>query len=150
MLVGARRRLWGHTVLAVVVLSLASACSPFGSATVRVDDAQVELAALVEQIVGELGVSVSSESPFFLPQTCTRVTGQDGAFSAMSVSGGLSADTFRADAAAAILLAAGFELQRADGAVDVFGRRDGMWVTASFEPRRGLVTIDANTGCRAV
>jgi len=117
---------------------------------VRVDEAQAELTAMVDQIVDDLGFSVQSETPFFAARECTRVTGQTGAFSAKTVSGTLVNGAFRAEAVAAVLLDNGFELQRSDTAVEVFGRRDGMWVTVTFEPRHQRVSVDANTGCRAL
>ncbi|MEX2533885.1 MAG: hypothetical protein WD360_07970 [Nitriliruptoraceae bacterium] len=137
-------------VAAVVLAGSLTACLPFGSATVRVADAQAQLEVLADEIVDALEFEVLSSAPFFVPRQCTRVTGQEGAFSAASVTGVLASGDFRSDLVAGLLLDAGFELQRADASVEVFGRRDGMWVTVNFEPRRGAVTVDANTGCRAL
>lgn len=145
---GQRSVLIGMAVVVVLAGSL-SACLPFGSATVRVADAQAQLEVLVDEVVDALAFEVLSAAPFFAPRQCARVTGQDGAFSATSVTGVLTDGDFRSDQVAGLLLDAGFELQRADASVEVFGRRDGMWVTVNFEPRRGAVTVDANTGCRA-
>lgn len=145
-----RRNYRGQMFAGVVAagLVLLSGCSAFGSATITAPEARAELTALVDQVVDELRMEVSVDEPFFTPRECTRVTGQNGVFTATSVSGVVNDGTFRSDAVAAVLLAAGFELQRSDRSIEVFGRRDGMWVTATFEPRRGLIAIDANTGCR--
>lgn len=127
---------------------LLAGCGLVGSATLRVADAEQELAALMVETVEALELDVTGTQPFSSPRSCTRVTGQDGAFIASSTSGTARDGSFRADAVVALLLAQGFEIQRSDLAVEVFGRRDGMWLTATFEPRRGLVVVDVNTGCR--
>lgn len=144
-----QRSVFAGGVVAAVMAGSLSGCLPFGSATVRVADAQTQLEPLMDEIVDVLAFEVTSSAPFFVPQPCTRVTGQEGAFSAASVKGVLNDGEFRAGLVAGRLLDAGFELQGADASVEVFGRRDGMWVTVNFEPRRGAVTVDANTGCRA-
>jgi len=145
-----RRSVLAGAVVAVVMAGSLSACLPFGSATVRVADAQAQLEPLADEIVDALGFEVTSSTPFFVPRQCVRVTGQQGAFSATSVTGVLTDGDFRSDLVSGLLLEAGFELQRADAAVEVFGRRDAMWVTVNFEPRRKVITVDANTGCRAL
>lgn len=144
-----RQSFWVGSAVALTLASNLVACSLIGAATVGVTDAQTQLALMVEAIVADLEVGVTSETPFFTPRACTRVTGQEGAFTAASVTGVLTDGMFRSELVAARLLEAGFELQRADATVEVFGRRDGMWVTVNFEPRRSVVSVDANTGCRA-
>jgi hypothetical protein len=138
-----------RTTCVVVLAAVLSSCSTLGSATVRVAEAERELSQLMGDVVDVLGVNETAASPFFAPRSCTRAAGQEGAFTAASVSGVVADGVFRGDAVAGLLLAAGFELQRSDFSLEVFGRRDGMWLTATFEPRRGIVVVDANTGCRA-
>lgn len=138
--------------VAMLVASVAvgaSGCGLLGSATVDVAQAEQELSVLLGQAVDVLDLQVNDTQPFFAHRACTRVNGQEGAFTASSVTGIVTDGSFRFDAVAGLLLDAGFELQRSDRTVEVFGRRDGMWLTATFEPRRGTVVVDVNTGCRA-
>lgn len=145
-------RTWSRRAAVALVASVAlgvSGCGLLGSATVNVVQAEQELSTLMTQTVDLLGLEVTETQPFSAHRACTRLNGQEGAFTASAVSGVVTDGSFRADTVAGLLLDAGFELQRSDRTVEVFGRRDGMWLTATFEPRRGTVVVDVNTGCRA-
>lgn len=146
---GKKHLRWARMVAAVALTGSLTACSLIGSASLSVTDAKAQLAPLLDTVIADLAVSVTTQEPFFSSQACTRSTGQEGGFTAASVRGTVPDGVFRSDLVAARLLEAGFELQRTDAATEVFGRRDGMWFTVNFEPRRKGVTVDVNTGCRA-
>lgn len=144
---GARRA----ALLGLVLVALAlSGCSRFGEATIRIDEAEEEIVALTDEIVGVIGLEVTSSTPLGQREPCELVTAADGASNRLSVRGPIPGDVDVLNAAAAVLTEANYQLVPGDRPDELFGRRDGIRITVALDRATDEVAIDANTACRAL
>jgi hypothetical protein len=134
-------------VLLVLVLVLFG-CSRFGEATIRIDQAEAELAGLVEEVVAAIDLEVTTASPFGARSRCQLVTTETGAANRASVRGPVPETTDLLERAAAVLTDAGYVLVPGEQPEEVFGRRDGLRLTVAIDRGTSEVAIDANTDCR--
>lgn len=133
--------------LALTVLVLVG-CSRFGEATIRIDEAEAELARLTEELVEVLGLEVTTAAPFAARSRCQLVTTETGASNRSSVRGPIPDTPDLLERAAAVLTEAGYVLVPGEEPEEVFGRRDGLRLTVAIDRGTGEVAIDANTDCR--
>jgi hypothetical protein len=133
--------------LALAVLVLVG-CSRFGEATIRIDEAEAELAALVDEVVEATGMAVTSDEPFGERSRCQLVTTDTGASNRSSVRGPVPDTPDLLERAAAVLTEAGYVLVPGGDPEEIFGRRDGLRLTVAIDRGTGEVAIDANTDCR--
>jgi hypothetical protein len=134
-------------VLVMLVLVLLG-CSRFGEATIRIDQAEAELAGLVEEVVAAIDLEVTQTSPFGARSRCQLVTTETGATNRASVRGPVPEIPDLLERAAAVLTDAGYVLVPGEQPEEVFGRRDGLRITVAIDRGTGEVAIDANTDCR--
>ncbi|MFP4149294.1 MAG: hypothetical protein ACLFUG_08445 [Nitriliruptoraceae bacterium] len=133
--------------LSALVLVLVG-CSRFGEATIRIDEAEAELAGLVDEVVAITGLEVTSEEPFGARERCELVTTGTGASSRSSVRGPVPDTPDVLERAAAVLTEAGYVLVPSEEPEEVFGRRDGLRLTVAIDRGTDELAIDANTACR--
>ncbi len=134
-------------VLALAVLAVVG-CSRFGEATIRIDEAEAELAALVDEVVVATGLEVTSERPFGERSRCQLVTTETGRSNRASVRGPVPDTPELLERAAAVLTDAGYVLVPGEDPEVVFGRRDGLRLTVAIDRGTGELAVDANTACR--
>lgn len=134
-------------MLAVAVLVLVG-CSRFGEATIRIDEAEEELAGLVEEVVTAIDLEVTDASPFGERSRCRLVTTDTGAANRAAVRGPVPDTSDLLERAAAVLTEAGYVLVPGEQPEEIFGRRDGLRITVAIDRGTEQVAIDANTDCR--
>ena len=135
-------------VLGSVLVGALTGCEQAGSATTRIDQAEVEIEELVDRIVAEIGLEVTSDVPLGSRRPCQQRGLGEGASNALSRRGPLPDIDDPVGRSAAILVEAGYELVDSDLDAGVFGRRDGIRITVVEDAPTAELAIDANTGCR--
>lgn len=133
--------------LAVCALALVG-CSRFGEATIRIDEAEAEIAELVDELVAATGLEPTTSQPFADRSRCQLVTTDTGASNRISVRGPVPATPDVLERAAAVLTEAGYVLVPGERPEEVFGRRDGLRITVAIDRGTGELAIDGNTDCR--
>jgi hypothetical protein len=125
-------------------------CGQTGEATTRIDEAEAEIEALTAEIVELMELEVTVDRPLGRRERCELVTGAPGASNRLSVRGPIPDVDDPLGRAGAVLSRNGYELIGGDRPDEVFGRRDGIRITAAIDPPTGQVSIDAVTACRAL
>lgn len=138
----------GAFVLGSMLVAALSGCGQTGSATTRIDQAEVEIEELVDRIVESIGLEVTSDQPLGSRRPCQQRGLGDGASNALSRRGPIPDIDDPVGRSAAILVEAGYELIDSDLDAGVFGRRDGIRITVIEDVPTAELAIDANTGCR--
>jgi hypothetical protein len=133
--------------LAACALALVG-CSRFGEATIRIDEAEAEIEALVGDLVDATALEVTAAQPFADRSRCQLVTTDTGASNRTSVRGPLPDTPEVLERAAAVLTEAGYVLVPGEEPEEVFGRRDGLRITVAIDRGTGELAIDGNTDCR--
>lgn len=132
----------------MVLVALLTACSRVGEATIRIDDAEEELVRLVDEIVAETELEVTSSTPLGRRERCELVTTGQGASNRIALRGPIPEDVPVLERSAAILTEAGYQLVPGESEEELFGRRDGLRITVLLDRPTGEVAVDANTACR--
>lgn len=132
----------------VVLLVLLTACSRFGEATTRIDEAEQEIVRLADEIVASIGLEVTSARTLGRRERCELVTTGPGASNRVSFRGPIPEGVPVLERGAAILTDAGYQLVPGESEDELFGRRDGLRITVLIDRPAGEVAIDGNTACR--
>jgi hypothetical protein len=132
------------------VALLAVACGQTGSATTRIDAAEVEVETIVEDIVESVSLQTDEEIGVGTRSSCELVTGGAGGSNTLSLRGSLPDVDDPVGRASAVLVEAGYELIDSEEELGegVFGRRDGIRITVVVDGPTEQLAIDAATGCR--
>jgi len=134
-------------LVALLLLQLA-ACSRFGEATIRIDEAEQEIVRLTDEIVAAIDLEVTSSRMLGRRERCELVTTDTGAANRVAFRGPIPEGVPVLDRAAAILTDAGYQLVPGGREDELFGRRDGLRITVLIDHPAGEVAIDGNTACR--
>ena len=135
-------------VLVLVLAPLAAGCGQIGASTTRIDAAEAEVDALIDELVAELDVEVVDDRPFGVRERCEQAGLGPGLSNTRSLRTTMSAADDAVQRVSAVLTGAGYGIDRADRGEGVFARRDGIRIAVLFDPPRDRTEIDANTGCR--
>jgi hypothetical protein len=146
--VAARRHRLVALGLVLVMLLPAGACSRVGEATIRIDQAEEEIARLTDEIAAAVELDVTSASPLGARDRCELVTTGQGAANRVSLRGPIPDGVPVLERGAAILTEAGYQLVPGESEDELFGRRDGLRITVVLDRPAGEVAIDGNTACR--
>lgn len=134
--------------LLLALTALLGGCGRFGEATTRIDEAEAELAGLLDEVVVATGLEVTTEEPFGERTRCELVTTEVGAANRAAVRGPVPDTPDVLERAAAVLTDAGYVLVPGEDPDVVFGRRDGLRLTVAIDRGTDQLAIDANTACR--
>ena len=139
----------GPTPVLIILATLLVACG-VGTGTLRIADAEAEIVAIAEAVVGELGLAVTLPVRAAPLEQCTLRAGGAGLRTRLGLRAPLPAGadalagTF--DAAAAVLIERGLVIVESGVPGTLLGQRDGLTVTVGSDGR--TFELDAITGCR--
>lgn len=139
-----------RVVPALLALSVVAAGCGVGTGTLRIDEAEAEVVAVVASIVEEAGLAPESPVAAEPLEQCELRTGGAGLRTRVTVRAALPdgpdelAEAI--DAAASVLVARELIIVESGVPGTLLGQRDGMTVTVGSDGR--VLEVDALTGCR--
>lgn len=138
----------GSALLAAILALAVVACGQIGASTTRIDEAEAEVDALLDEVVDVLNVEVVDDRPFGVRDRCEQPGLGPGMSNTRSLRATMPVAEDAVQRVSAVLTGAGYGIDRADRGEGVFARRDGIRIAVLFDPARDRTEIDANTGCR--
>jgi hypothetical protein len=137
-----------RVALVVALAALTAACG-VGSGTLRIADAEALIVTVAEEIVRDVGLTVTAPIRPEPLEQCALRSGGSGLRTRVEVRGTLPAGVTLGqafDGASAVLVSRDLTLVESGVPGTLLGQRDGITVTVGSDGR--LLELDALTGCR--